>query len=82
MIGKNFSNGWKKRPGFSNDWKLFFQWLENFFGHKEHKAHKVPNPFVVFVSFVAEPPFPNDWKTFPTPGGCGFQPRPLSPGAA
>ena len=30
MIGKNFSNGWKKRPGFSNDWKHFFQWLENF----------------------------------------------------
>ena len=23
MIGKNFSNGWKKRPDFSNDWKKF-----------------------------------------------------------
>jgi len=30
MIGKNFSNGLKKRPKFSNDWKRFFQWLENF----------------------------------------------------
>ncbi|MBQ7253007.1 MAG: hypothetical protein IJS32_10475, partial [Kiritimatiellae bacterium] len=29
MIGKNFSNGWKIRAGFSNDWKVFFQWLEN-----------------------------------------------------
>jgi hypothetical protein len=23
MIGKNFSNGWKKWPDFSNDWKNF-----------------------------------------------------------
>ncbi|MBR3581870.1 MAG: hypothetical protein IKO01_00325 [Kiritimatiellae bacterium] len=29
MIGKLFSNGWKKPPNFSNDWKTFFQWLEN-----------------------------------------------------
>ena len=34
MIGKWFSNGWKKWNGFSNDWKNFspvFQRLENFF---------------------------------------------------
>jgi hypothetical protein len=24
MIGKKLSNGWKKRPGFSNDWKKFY----------------------------------------------------------
>ena len=30
MIGNFFSNGWKNRADFSNDWKLFFQWLENF----------------------------------------------------
>ena len=30
MNGKYFSSGWKKRPSFSSDWKLFFQWLENF----------------------------------------------------
>jgi hypothetical protein len=29
MIGKVFPNGWKKRAGFSNGWKIFFQWLEN-----------------------------------------------------
>jgi hypothetical protein len=32
MIGKYFSNGWKNRAVFSNDWKKFspvFQWLEN-----------------------------------------------------
>ncbi|MBR3582359.1 MAG: hypothetical protein IKO01_02815 [Kiritimatiellae bacterium] len=23
MIGKKLSNGWKKRPDFSNDWKNF-----------------------------------------------------------
>ncbi len=27
-----FSNGWKIPPGFSNDWKKCFQWLENFSG--------------------------------------------------
>jgi hypothetical protein len=32
MIGKLFSNGWKIRPGFSNDWKKSFQWLEKFRG--------------------------------------------------
>ncbi len=34
MIGKWFSNGWKKWNGFSNDWKNFppvFQRLEKFF---------------------------------------------------
>ena len=30
MIGNFFSNGWKNRAVFSNDWKIFFQWLENF----------------------------------------------------
>jgi hypothetical protein len=29
MIGNKVSNGWKNRPVFSNDWKTFFQWLEN-----------------------------------------------------
>ena len=29
MIGKKFSNGWKIRRIFSNDWKKCFQWLEN-----------------------------------------------------
>jgi hypothetical protein len=27
---KKVSNGWKIPAGFSNDWKTFFQWLENF----------------------------------------------------
>ncbi|MBR4189959.1 MAG: hypothetical protein IKQ55_08360 [Kiritimatiellae bacterium] len=34
MIGKKFSNGWKNRPVFSNDWKKFsavFQRLEKIF---------------------------------------------------
>jgi hypothetical protein len=34
MIGKLFSNGWKIRASFSNDWKKSFQWLENFNGQK------------------------------------------------
>jgi hypothetical protein len=36
MVGKKFSNGWKKSfqwlenlAVFSNGWKIFFQWLEN-----------------------------------------------------
>ena len=30
IIGKKFSNHWKKRSGFSNHWKKSFQPLENF----------------------------------------------------
>ena len=60
---------------FSNGWKTFLT-------TKNTKPTKSPNPFVPFVSFVAETRFPNAWKTFPPPGGCGFQPRSLHYGAA
>ena len=74
MIGKNFSNGWKIPAVFSNDWKLFSQWLENFsapgralhpfLATKNTKGTKFPTPFVFFVA-----------ETPPPPGRCGILPR-------
>ncbi|MBR4190461.1 MAG: hypothetical protein IKQ55_10935 [Kiritimatiellae bacterium] len=43
MIGKYFSNGWKIRAGFSNDWKNFsrvFQRLEKICGARGEQGKR------------------------------------------
>ncbi|MBR4251713.1 MAG: hypothetical protein IKQ15_05400 [Kiritimatiellae bacterium] len=52
MVGKLFSNGWKKRENFpmigknfgefSNDWKKSFQWLEKIWTAAGHRSGSVP----------------------------------------
>ncbi len=67
MIGKYFSNGWKIRAVFSNDWKNFsavFQRLENFFG-----AEVVRQLLTITDNFERETTWTTRDNFFKVPGG-------------